>query len=219
MLVRSLLIAGLFAVFGVAVIARPTAKPYHVDEAWLERQYPTVLGKFVMQPGIDGSTGHSYKMDATTYETLKPYGIVGRTLSDGVHTMDVVTLAGDSEESFHNPLLCFQAQDWSVHWSKEIVIPTKSRGNVHATIAEASRAGMAPQYAVYTFEGPRGTFPSPWTLKDDMFWSEFKSGKVQFGTFFRFLSLTPNMSEEQVVQFARDYLDASPVRPINTLKS
>lgn len=219
MIVRSLLVAGLFASVGAGILLRPTAKSYKVDEGWLERQYPTTLGKYAMQPGSDGSMGHSYRMDPETYKTLKPYGIVGRTLSDGTSTYDVVTVAGDSEESFHNPLLCFQAQDWTVNWSKEITIQTKSRGPVRATLAQATKAGGTPQYALYTYEGPRGTISDPFQLKGDMFKSEIRSGKIQFATFFRFISLSPDISETQITQFAHDYLEASPVRPIEKLES
>ena len=219
MIGRSLLLSGVFAVFGVGMLARPTAKPYKVDETWLENQYPAVLGDYAMQPATDGSKGHTYKMDDTTYQTLKPYGIVGRVLSDGQRTFDVVTIAGDSEESFHNPLLCFHAQDWTVNWNKEIVIPTKSRGDVRATIAQASRAGGAPQYALYTYEGPKGTVPDPFQLKEDFFKSEIRTGQIQFATFFRFMSLTQNVTEEQMIKFAHDYLEASPVRPILSLKN
>lgn len=217
MIVRSLLVSGMFALLGAGVLLRPSAKPLVVDEAWLERQYPTKIGSYLTQKGSDGSTSHSYRMDETTYATLKPYGIVAKTMTDGIRTFDVVNIAGDGEESFHNPLLCFRAQGWVVNDIKQITIPTQSRGDVNATIASASHEGGAPQYALYTYEGPKRTSPSPSALKDDMVRAEFATGKVQFGTFFRFMSVTPNVSEDQITQFAKDYIDASPVRPIAKL--
>ena len=217
MIVRSLVVAGLFAALGAGILLRPAAKPLVVDEAWLEKQYPVQVGPFVTQPAADGSTTHSYRMDETTYATLKPYGIVAKTMTDGTHTFDVVNISGDGEESFHNPLLCFAAQGWKITDTKRITIPTKTRGDVQATIASASHNGGAPQYALYTYEGPKRTSPTPSDLKDDMVRSEFMTGKVQFGTFFRFMSLSPNISEDEVIRFAGEYLDASPVRPISKL--
>lgn len=219
MIVRSLIVTGMFALLGAGVLLRPSAKPLVVDESWLEKQYPTVVGKYTTQPAQDGSTGHSYRMDETTYATLKPYGIVAKTMSDGVHTFDVVNIAGDSEESFHNPLLCFQAQGWQTTGVREITIPTKHHGEVRATIASASHDGGLPQYALYTYEGPTSAVASPPALKDQMVKTEFRTGKVQFATFFRFMSLTQNLTEDQVIGFAQAYLDASPTRPIEKLRS
>lgn len=218
MIGRSLLLSGLFALFGIGVIMRPAAKAYKVDETWLENQYPTAMGRYTMVPSQDGSKGHTYKMDATTYQTLKPYGIVGRTLTDGQRNFDVVTLAGDTTDSFHNPLQCFAAQEWTVGTVKEIAIPTKSRGMVRATIAEASRAGGTPQYALFTYEAPGEMCATNFEVGKDMLKAELKTGKIQFATFFRFMGLSPNITEAQMIEFAGDYLDASPVRPILSLK-
>ena len=219
MIVRSLLVSGIMAAVGGAILVRGSAKAFKVDETWLERQYPTSLDKYTMEPSNDGGAGHSYRMDSETYKTLKPYGIVGRVLSDGAKRMDVVTLAGDSEESFHNPLLCFQAQGWVTKDIQEIELKTKTHGTVHATIAEATHEGGAPQYALYTFEGPKGMVSNPFQLKDDMFRSAITTGKIQFGTFFRFISLSPSFTKDEVIRFATDYLDTCPVRPIEKLNA
>lgn len=220
MIGRFVLVTGLFAALGAGIALRPVAKPYKIDEGWLERQYPTNLGPYATVPDPDdGSTMHSYRMDDVTYKTLKPYGIVGRVLTDGKQAYDVVTLAGDSPESFHNPLQCFAAQEWTVKEPRQITIQTKSRGEVHATIAEATRSGGSPQYALYTYESPLGMCANPPDLGKDLLKATLMSGKVQIGTFFRFMSRTPNISENQMIDFARQYLDASPVRPILSLKS
>ena len=217
MIVRSLIVSGIMAAVGAGILVRGSAKAYKVDETWLERQYPSSLGRYTMEPARDGSTGHSYTMDSETYKTLKPYGIVGRVLTDGQKRMDVVTLAGDSEESFHNPLLCFQAQGWETKDIQQITLRTKAHGEVRATVAEAIHEGGAPQYAVYTFEGPDGMVADPYQLKIDMFNSAIRTGKVQFGTFFRFISMTPSFTKDEVIKFATDYLETCPTRPIEKL--
>lgn len=221
MIGRSLLVAALFAVLGVGVLLRGTDKPYNVDETWLERQYPTSIGTYAMVPDPkDPTAGHSYKSEDITYSTLlHPYGIVGRTLTDGKHQFDVTFIAGDKEQNFHNPLQCFGAQGWVMNWTKEITIPTKSRGDVKASLVQEAFHDNAPVYALYTYEGPRGTFPTNFGLARDMLVAGLMSGRVQIGTFFRFMNQSPNVSETQIVQFAHDYLEAAPVRPILKLKS
>lgn len=221
MIGRTLLVAGIFAALGTGVLLRGTDKPYSVDETWLERQYPTHLGDYTMVPDEkDPTAGHSYKSDDTTYSTLlHPYGIVARVLTDGKHQFDVTLIAGDKEQNFHNPLQCFGAQGWTQDWTKEIVIPTKSRGDVKATMVEEHYQNNPPIYALYTYEGPRGTFPNNFSLARDMLWASLLTGHVQVGTFVRFMNRTANISEAEMVQFAHDYLEAAPVRPILKLKS
>ena len=211
MIGRSLLLTGIFAVTGAGILLRPTTKPYKVNEAWLANQYPTSLDRY--------ATVQTNKMDEETYRTLKPYGIVDRVMSDGARTFDVVTLAGDSDESFHNPIICFGAQDWKVDSSKDVVLHTKNRGDVAATLVGTSRSGGPIQYALYTYEGPNAMYPDPTKLKYGMFWTEAKSGKIQFATFFRFMSVSNNIGPDEMVKFGTDYLNASPVRPILSLKS
>ena len=221
MIVRSLLVAGLFAALGAGVILRGTDRPYNVDEAWLEGQYPTSVGTYTMVPDPDDrSAGHTYKSDKVTYDTLMhPYGIVSRVLTDGQRQFDVTLIAGDKEQNFHNPLQCFGAQGWTQHWSKPITIPTKSRGDVNATLVQEQFQDKPPVYALYTYEGPRSSSPTNFGLTRDMFIAGLMTGRVQVGTFFRFMNQTPNVSEDQMVRFAHDYLEASPVRPVLGLKS
>ena len=99
------------------------------------------------------------------------------------------------------------------------MIPTKERGLVHATIAEAVQGSSAPQYALYTYESPLGTCASPPELGKEMLLGELKTGKIQLATFFRFMSRTPDVSEAQMIDFAKTFLDACPVRPIERLKA
>ena len=221
MIGRSLLVAGIFAALGVGVILRGTDKPYAVDESWLERQYPTAFGPYSMMPDDkDPSAGHSYKAEETTYRALlNPYGIVSRVLTDGKARYDVTLIAGDKEQNFHNPLQCFGAQGWTQDWAKEIKIPTKSRGEVSATLVRETYQNQPPVYALYTYETPRGTSPTNFGLTRQLFLAGLMTGRVQVGTFFRFMSMTPNISESQIIRFAHDYLEASPVRPILRLKA
>ena len=213
MIGRSLLLAGLFAVFGVGAILRPRSEANHIDETWLERTYPSAVDGYSMVPAADGSKGHSYKMDETTYQALQAYGIVGRTLTDGRSSYDVVVIAGDQPDTFHNPVACFGSQEWKVLSSESIKLATKTHGEMNATVTKAEKGGQ--QFtALYTFEGPDSTYGSNADLINDLFWSQLKSGKVQTATFFRFMASTPSGDDAALRTFAVDYLDHSPVRPI-----
>ena len=213
MIGRAFLLSGLFLALGAGIVLRPTTTGKHVDEAWLERAYPSSVDRFSMVPAADGSTGHSYRMDDTTYQELKPFGIVGRTLTDGKRNFDVVVLAGDESDSFHNPLACFASQEWKVVDSKVVQVPTKSRGDVEMTFAKAEKDGQTFA-ALYTFEGPGAMHATNGALHSDMFVSQLKTGRARPATFFRFLTRVDGQSDAQVMRFAADYLDASPVRPI-----
>lgn len=213
MIGRALLLAGLFAVFGVGALLRPRSDAHHVDEAWLERTYPAAVGGYSAVPSPDGSKGHSYKMDETTYQALQPYGIVARTLTNGQKYYDVVVIAGDQPDTFHNPVACFGSQEWKVLSSETLRLATKTHGEVNATVTKAEKNGE--QYtALYTFEGPDATYGTNSDLINDLFWSQLKSGKIQTATFFRFMAPTPSGDDAALRRFAVDYLDQAPVRPI-----
>lgn len=212
MIRRTYALSILMAMFGLVVLVFGHMNTRPVDEKWLEKTYPMSVGNFRMVPGQDNPM-QSYRMDENTYRELDPFGIVSRILSDGHHSYDVVVISSNERDSFHNPLACFTTQEWKIQETHEIKIPTKSRGMVAATLAHAEKGGMM-HIAVYTYEGPSAMHPVVPELHNDLLLSELKTARPQFGTFFRFVSQDANVPDDEVIKFAADYLDASPVRPV-----
>lgn len=212
MIKQMYLLGGFFAICGVALVMRPNAHIAYT-EADMEKAYPDSLGTYHMKPDPAQSDPHqSYHMDETTYRALQPYGIVCRIMDNGKRAFDVVVISGDQPDTFHNPLICFAAQDYKVLGSEEITLKTKSRGDVKCMLAQAQK-GDRSQYALYTYEGPTKMALENTDLFRDLFLTQIRTAKPHAATFFRFLTLDNNSTKEDLETFAANYLDASPVRP------
>lgn len=207
MKIRSIIVVILFLITGTLIAIRPTERPSQVNEKFMEDFFPSSLGTFRMQASAENPK-QTYKADDNTYKLLHPLGIVSRVFVSGREAYDVVIVAGNESENFHNPLQCFDAQDWKVGTVVETPVLTKTRGTVPMTVAHATKGGRE-SIAVYTYDGPRGMRAMTTTLYKDMFISEVLSAKPHIGTFYRFVTVSPNESEADVLRFAADYLDAS----------
>jgi len=206
------ILSGFFAVFGAALLLRPNAHIAYT-EADMEKAYPESVGTYHMKPDADRSDAHqSYHMDETTYRALQPYGIVSRVLDNGKRSYDVVEIAGDQPDTFHNPLVCFASQDYKVLDNKKIILKTKTRGDIPCILAQAEKGGRN-QFALYFYEGPTKFVPENTDLFWDLFLTQVKTAKPHSATFFRFLTLDDTTTSEDLETFAASYLDASPVRP------
>lgn len=212
MIKQMYILSGFFAICGLTLVMRPNAHIAYT-ESDIERAYPDSLGAYHMRPDATGSDPHqSYHMDETTYRALQPYGIVCRVLDNGKTAYDVVVIAGDQPDTFHNPLVCFASQDYKVLESQQIMLKTKSRGEVPCMLAQAQK-GDRTQYALYTYEGPTKMAPENTDLFKDMFFTQVFTAVPHSATFFRFLTLDSATTKEDLETFAANYLDASPVRP------
>lgn len=215
MIRRAHILAAILAIVGIAVLFRGRANTTPHNEAWVENTYPTSVGDYHM---VD-----RYKMDETTYQELNPMGISSVTMSNGVNKFDVVVISSHERDSFHNPLACFAAQEWTIVDSHQTIVHTASRGDVPFSVSTAkSRAGQTA-IAVYTYEGPKAMHAvnsagfvglGQVGLHGDMFLSELTTVKPAFATFFRFMSLSQFTKESDLLKFAGQYLDAAPVRPV-----
>jgi hypothetical protein len=205
-------LSAVFVAFFALLIARPGSSAAYTEKD-MERLYPSSLGAYHMRPDqTHNNPNQTYRMDESTYQSLVPYGIVCRVLDNGKTAYDVVVISGDQPDTFHNPLVCFVAQDYKVVDSKQIVLHTKSRGDVPCIEATATKGGHS-QIAIYTYEGPSGMFPENTPLHRDMFATQLETGKPQSASFFRFMTEYSTTTAPELEAFAVSYLDASPVRP------
>jgi hypothetical protein len=205
-------LSALFVVFCAFLIVRPGPKIAYTEKD-MERVYPDSLGDYHMIPDPRGENPRqSYKADVTTYRALVPYGIVSRVLTNGKRSFEVVVIAGDQPDTFHNPLVCFASQDYKVLRNDNITLKTQSRGDVSCILAIAKKGDMI-QSALYTYEGPTKMSPENTGLHNDMFLTQLQTGRPQSATFFRFMTEDSKETPEDLEAFAVRYLDAAPVRP------
>ncbi len=184
-----------------------TRKPVRPTEESIEKMMLTELGDFKLQPREFDST-ISYKMDESSYEVLDPIAIACQIFEDSRgEQVDVVVIAGDSSQAFHDQQICFKAQGWELTLVEERKLNSKAHGPIPVSFMSIKRPGSAERYAVYAFRSPIG-FQT---------YSQQKFGWVQAKLFdpfggkkgysYRFIGLTDELSAEDVMKFATDYID------------
>ncbi len=207
MVKRTLVFAAILGAFGAAARLRPVeVAPWRTEE-WMESVLPKELPGYSYMPGPDGP-GRSYRANQQTYDKLKPYGMVGRFFSKGDNVVDTLVVAGNDRDCFHDPYVCFPAQDFQIVSSHSATIQTRTRGSVPATVLQVKN-GNLEQYAVFFYKGPDGFHPTQNTLYSDWFWNELRMGKPAEGAFYRFMGVRGQISEDELKQVAVNYLDAA----------
>ncbi len=182
-------------------------RPDPLPESWLEEKMLTENNGYVLRPN-EFESKISYRMDKTTYDLLKPIGIACQIMeSDSGKSIDVVAIAGESMESFHDQRVCFNAQGWELMVVEERFIETKRHGKIPVSWMTIRKPGSQPREAMYIFRHPEG-----FSSYDQAKWGFLKS-KVkapftrQIGYSYRFIGLTPEVDAEQLIEFAVVYLD------------
>lgn len=176
------------------------------DEAWLVNMMPTELHGYKVLPSEFGEN-ISYKMDESSYEVLNPIGIAcQRMVNDRDLAFDVVVIAGDSMNAFHDQQICFNAQGWEILETSLIDIPTETRGKVRSFMMKIQQEDTGVFTALYMFRSPNG-FVSYNQAKVDFFMKRLFSSKPGLGFSYRFIGLSEDLGEDDVVRFASQYLD------------
>jgi len=204
---QAMLLIGALVATGVAANFVPRPSATKRTEAWMESQLPVRVGDFEFVPSAQNPM-QSYKMEKTTYETLKPFGIVSRVYSKSGEQYDVVVVTSDNGDSFHDPSICFQSQGSELENQSVGKVETKSRGTIPVTFLKTSYNGQ-PRVAAYCYKGPGGMISGSFSILMDLFRGELSSGRTQEGTFYRFISLHSGATEANLNKFIGDYLDAA----------
>lgn len=204
---RVVALSGFFAVAGAVFLALPNRAESPVDEQWMKEHAPEVVGDYRFERSVEDPL-ISYKADDQTYELLNPFGIVSRRYfnSEGKR-FDMVLIAGNDKENFHDPHVCFRAQGWTFVEDRKVNVPTKTRGNIPATFALIENKGIRSA-TLFFYRGPKGFYPSTPNLGFAMLvgplMGDFKTDAV----FYRFMPLHqgPN-AEEDLIKFAGEFMD------------
>lgn len=189
-------------VYALKVKNRPTEK-------WMHELSPSKVGDFILQEK-DAGGKVSYVMDDVVYKELDPVGITAQRYSGpNGRSYDAVLVAGDRMESFHDQRWCFKAQGWDIKSEVDSKLQTKSRGEVPVKVVKIARGNEVPNYAVFTFRGPTKFHSDIPSLSQDYFLHELVKQSFFIGTEYRVIPLYSGASEQEVLKFAADYIDAT----------
>lgn len=210
---RVIALAGFFALAATAFLALPSKAESIVNEQWMKDHAPEMVesqaqGNFQYEKSIDDPQV-TYKADAQTYDMLKPFGIVSRKYySPGARKFDVVLIAGNDKENFHDPHVCFRAQGWTFVTDQVVQVPTKTRGNIPATFAQIESRGQRT-YALFFYRGPKAFYPSTPNLGTAMLMGPLMGDFKTDAVFYRFMPEYPDATKEDLIQFAGEFMDAA----------
>jgi hypothetical protein len=210
---RVITLAGFFAVAGAAFLALPSKAVSNVDEQWMKDHAPELVaskeqGTFQFQKSPDDPQV-SYKADAATYDMLKPFGIVSRKYHNtGGRQFDVVLIAGNDKENFHDPHVCFRAQGWTFTKDAVVQVPTKTRGTIPATLAQIESRGRTT-FALFFYRGPKAFYPSTPNLGTAMLLGPLMGDFKTDAVFYRFMPEYDKPTEQDLIQFVGEFMDAA----------
>lgn len=195
------------AAFGGLLTAAPRLSANTKDENWMAAHLPDKVGKMTwLESNVPGQT---YRMDKSTYDALKPFGIVCRLYQDNQKSYDVVLIASRSKVSFHDPRSCFTSQGSVLENQHMAFVDSPTRGKVPVTFTTLNNNGDK-KLAAFTYRGPGGKFhDTTQSLLFSMFSSQLLLKKDQDGVFYRFIAKDTDTTEEEMKTFISKFLEAS----------
>lgn len=203
---RISLIGMVLLTFGVAVNFGPRPKQVERTTAEIENMVPLKLSGFRTELAAGQTV--SYTMDKEVYEVLHPWAIVARVFSTKDHQYDVVVIASRNKDSFHDPQVCFKAQNWTLSNQRLSTVSTQKRGEVPVTLVDMEQDGER-RIALYFFKTTQGYFGDIHEVKLKMMSYKFLHlGKDDEGAFIRIIP-DSGVSEEQLKQFVGSWIDAA----------
>ena len=207
---RAFIAAGLLLAVGASLAFAPKPSSVKRSEAWVASALPERVGDFAMMPPQDPKYPYcSYKMGQTTYDILRPWGIVPRVFSNGKNTYDVVVIGSNTKDSFHDPRVCFSAQGWNLSNERIETVSTKSYGAVPVTMVNMDHDGQKT-IAMYFYRLREGYVGSNTGVKKQMFLYKLaKLGKDDEGGFIRIIPNGSNPKPEELKTFAGAWIDAA----------
>lgn len=203
MQLRLKILIGLFLIIGIGAYMLSPIVYVNRTEDWMGTQLPA--------SDIPGFRFNSVvKMDQTTYETLQPFGIIGRDFIDkDGRRFEITVIASNNRKAFHDPRVCFSAQGWQLvdPTVKTINVPVLGKG-VLATVM-GLQSSNAKGSAMYFYHGPYGWRSTPHYMPFDMLVAKLTMRKDIDGVFYRVL-VSPggkSLEEDQkaMEQFANTY--------------
>lgn len=205
---RLLVLSALLAVSTWAVKVRPPLPPPTRTERWMESALPTEVAGLRMIPSRE-NPAQSYRATDSTYQDLKPYGIVCRVFGTPRDAVDATVIGGDAYESLHDPESCFPLFGWTVLSSRTVPCRTRTQGDVPLRVMRVRTPDNGERLVAYCYRSSLGLcatrreFAWGWNL------GALRLGRPQEGAFYRFYQLCGPVSEGRLVGFVADYLDVA----------
>jgi hypothetical protein len=201
---RTWILAGVMVACGAFTMYVPPARSKPINEGWMAAHAPAKVGDFTFEP--DPATPDcSYKMGSTTYSTLQPSGILARLYKSGGKEYDVVLIASDNSVSFHDPRVCFTASGWNITHEKHVNIKT-AQGEIPVTYVNMQGEGQTKS-ALYFYRSPSGFESVARKMRWDMLIGELLHGRNDQGVFYRFIPMSNDITDQDLMTFASQYLD------------
>lgn len=204
---RSFVVGGLLvATAAFAAISGRASTSTTRNEDWMKKVTPVQVGNYHFQEGTE--PGASYKSPAMVYETLAPtVGILARVYEHGGQRYDVTVIASTDHTSFHDPRVCFSAQGYTITSDQAITIPTKTRGNIPASLAQMTGPN-GPTVAIFFYRGSEGFYGTTLKLKWAMLYDKLRGKNEVDGVFYRIIPMG-DISTERLIRFTALYMDTA----------
>ncbi|MEQ1822606.1 MAG: hypothetical protein ABL949_08855 [Fimbriimonadaceae bacterium] len=174
------------------------------DDDYLEGISPKAIGPYTFIPSST-DPGRSYEIQKDVRDTLKPFGIVPRVYKDSrtSRQFEVLIISSNTKESFHDQRVCFPAQGNTPLKEEIVQLETADRGTVPVTITKYPSLVTA-----YLYRGPENRyFARPQELTLHMLKTVLMGGTNLDSKFYRFLTNDMTVKDEELLAFAREYLD------------
>ncbi len=195
-----------FVATGLAFNVVPRDHERKLTEDNVLDMLPVKVGRFT--PVLKDGEKVSYRMDEGTYGLLKPWGICARVFVNGSESYDVVAIASNNKESFHDPNICFSAQGWQLSNQRLEYIESKSHGRIPVTLVDMEQHGDK-RVAMYFFRLNQGYYGDMAKVKRDMLVYTLKNfGKKDEGAFIRIIP-TGVVDVEKMKTFAGNWVDSA----------
>ncbi len=215
-LIRQVFIfSGILVAIGSIVHFAPRQdKSKTIPEAQLEEITPKSVMGVRFKPGVDGPNV-TWRMDDASYKVLEYPSAVCRQYEVGGILYDTVVIASRSKDAFHDPNICFQAQNFSIERRTPITISTEHKGELPVTMITMRNEQNKLQLAAYIYKGPGGFYNNTNKLKLAFLQEELTLGSDLEGVFYRFIPVlrgTPLSLEEQeegLRTFIAEFMDAT----------
>jgi hypothetical protein len=196
-------VIGAFFVIGLMTLLVHTKEYPKRTEEWMEQAVPEQLQGYTLAAA--SSKDPAAKMDERTYAILQPFGIVTRKFQkeqDG-RSYDFVVIAGNTRKPFHDPVICFSAQNWVLRdrHLKRVNIPTLG-GKIPATVMSLDQPGVHGT-AMYFYKDPFGWRHSPLYIPFDLTAAKLMLWDKADAQFYRLIVWPATPPEDDTPQAAR----------------
>jgi hypothetical protein len=207
---RVKIVLALFLIAGIAAIVIVPRKYPAKDEEWMRIHLPKDIEGYSLRSAV--------QMDKSTYEILQPFGIIGYDFTgpDG-RRYEYVVISGNTRKSFHDPQICFSAQNWVLENPRlrEVNIPAMG-GRVPATVM-GLKSPSASGTAMYFYKTPNRLVHDPFYMPIDMTLAKLSMKGSVDGAFYRFIVAPAGDSLEEdladLEKFAQAFFEATMKMP------